>query len=160
LPLPSAYAPATLDTTRATLTRRAAEDGAVTPLAARDWAFADCRTDPYPGTPDPTRISLKGGLRPCLPVRAGLRGERPAGTRDRAGGDARRRLVLPARGPGRHRRGQPGEGEGGPRRRPGDLPGGQLRPDVPEPGVQRGRVRPRRLGRGQRPRGRPAAADQ
>jgi hypothetical protein len=65
LPLPTAYAPATLDTTRATLTRRTTEDGAVTPVAARDWAFADCRTAPYPGTPDPTRISLKGGFDPA-----------------------------------------------------------------------------------------------
>src|SRR5262245_27489332 len=65
LPIPSAYAPATLDTTRATLTRRASEDGAVTPVAARDWAFADCRTAAYPGTPDPTRISLKGGFDPA-----------------------------------------------------------------------------------------------
>jgi hypothetical protein len=65
LPLPSAYAPATLDTTRATLTRRVSEDGAVTPLAAKDWAFADCRTAAYPGTPDPGRISVKGGFDPA-----------------------------------------------------------------------------------------------
>src|SRR5262245_37763983 len=65
LSLPSAYAPATLDTTRATLTRRASEDGALTPVAARDWAFADCRTAPFPGTPDPTRISLKGSFDPA-----------------------------------------------------------------------------------------------
>ena len=65
LPLPTSYAPVTLDTTRATLTRRASEDGAVTPVAVRDWAFADCRTAPFPGTPDPTRISLKGGFDPA-----------------------------------------------------------------------------------------------
>jgi hypothetical protein len=65
LSLPSAYAPVTLDPTRATLTRRASEDGAVTPVAARDWAFADCRTAAYPGTPDPTRIALKGGFDPA-----------------------------------------------------------------------------------------------
>jgi hypothetical protein len=65
LSLPSAYAPVTLHTTRATLTRRASEDGAVTPMAGKDWAFADCRTAPYPGTPDPTRISLKGGFDPA-----------------------------------------------------------------------------------------------
>jgi hypothetical protein len=65
LALPSAYAPATLETTRATLTRRASEDGAVVPIVAKDWAFADCRTAPFPGTPDPTRISLKGGFDPA-----------------------------------------------------------------------------------------------
>jgi hypothetical protein len=65
LSLPSAYAPATPDTTRATLTRRASEDGAVTPVAVKDWAFADCRTATFPGTPDPTRISLKAGFDPA-----------------------------------------------------------------------------------------------
>lgn len=64
LSLPTSYAPATLETTKATLTRRASEDGAVIPVAAKDWAFADCRKDPFPGTPDPTRISLKGGFDP------------------------------------------------------------------------------------------------
>ena len=63
--LPSAYAPASLDTSRATLTRRASEDGAVVPLAPGDWAFADCRTTPFPGTPDPTRVSIKGGFDPA-----------------------------------------------------------------------------------------------
>jgi hypothetical protein len=66
LPLPVPHAPATLDTTRATLTRRAAEDGAVVPLAAADWAFADCRTAAFPGTPDPTRVSVKGGFDPAF----------------------------------------------------------------------------------------------
>ncbi len=67
LPLPSAYAPASLDTSQATLTRRASEDGAVIPLGPGDWAFADCRTAPFPGTPDATRVSIKGGFDPaCL----------------------------------------------------------------------------------------------
>ena len=62
LSLPSANAPVDLDTGRATLTRRAAEDGAVIPIAPGDWAFADCRKVPFPGTPDPTRLSVKGGF--------------------------------------------------------------------------------------------------
>ena len=65
LPLPSANAPVDLDTGRATLTRRAAEDGAVIPIAPGDWAFADCRKAPFPGTPDPTRLSVKGGFDPA-----------------------------------------------------------------------------------------------
>jgi hypothetical protein len=65
LPLPTAYTPTSLDTSRATLTRRAPEDGAVVPLAPGDWAFADCRTAPFPGTPDPTRVSVKGGFDPA-----------------------------------------------------------------------------------------------
>ena len=28
-----------------------------------DWAFANCETAPWPGTPDPTRICLKDGFR-------------------------------------------------------------------------------------------------
>ena len=30
--------------------------------AASDWAFADCRTTPFPGTPDMTRVCLRGGF--------------------------------------------------------------------------------------------------
>ena len=61
---------------------------------------------------------------------------------------------------GRQRHGQPDPGEGVPRRRPGHLAGRQLRQDVPPPRIQRGRVRPDRLGRGERPHRRPPAADQ
>jgi hypothetical protein len=64
------YAPVTLDTTRATLTYRTGEtidgrtsgDGTVAPA---DWAFADCRTVPFPGTPDPSRICLRQGFDPA-----------------------------------------------------------------------------------------------
>jgi hypothetical protein len=66
LALPTAYAPATLDTLTATLTRRASEGGAVIPIAAGDWAFADCRASPFPGKPDPTRVSVKGGFDPAF----------------------------------------------------------------------------------------------
>ena len=38
-------------------------DGPKTPLTlGTDWAWADCRTVPFPGTPDPTRICLKNGF--------------------------------------------------------------------------------------------------
>ena len=62
---PHGSAPASPGTSRATLTRRASEDGAVVPVAPADWAFADCRTAPFPGTPDPTRLSIKGGFDPA-----------------------------------------------------------------------------------------------
>jgi hypothetical protein len=65
LTLPTAHAPVDLDTARATLTRRVSEDGAVVPLAAGAWAFADCRKAPFPGTPDQTRVSVKGGFDPA-----------------------------------------------------------------------------------------------
>jgi hypothetical protein len=57
--------PATLDTAKATLTRRASEGSAMVPIRAADWAFADCSKMPFPGTPDPTRVCVKGGFDPA-----------------------------------------------------------------------------------------------
>jgi hypothetical protein len=58
--------PASLDTSKATLTRRASEDSRIIPLRSSDWAFADCRTNPFPGTPDPRKICLKDGFNPAF----------------------------------------------------------------------------------------------
>ncbi|HEU0201357.1 MAG TPA: alpha/beta hydrolase domain-containing protein [Burkholderiaceae bacterium] len=69
---PNRYPPVTFDTTQATLTSRAFEllsggaHGALTTIPSSDWAFADCRTVPFPGTPDPTRVCLKNGFNPAL----------------------------------------------------------------------------------------------
>lgn len=68
---PVPYLPATLDTRQATLTTRSSEniDGAGTPLstvASSDWAWADCTSTPFPGTPDPRKICLKNGFDPTL----------------------------------------------------------------------------------------------
>jgi hypothetical protein len=65
------YQPLTLDTTQATLTSHVSEtpQGVVTgevAVASTDWAWADCRTVPFPGTPDPTRLCLKNGINPSL----------------------------------------------------------------------------------------------
>jgi len=57
--------PASFDTSKATLTRRASEDGKVVPLSSADWAFADCSKTQFPGTPDPRKICLKGGFNPA-----------------------------------------------------------------------------------------------
>jgi len=57
--------PASLDTSRATLTRRASEDSRVIPLRSTDWAFADCTKSAFPGTPDPRKICLKDGFNPA-----------------------------------------------------------------------------------------------
>jgi hypothetical protein len=57
--------PASLDTTKATLTRRASEDGARVPLAASAWAFADCSQAPFPGKPDPHNVCLEHGFDPA-----------------------------------------------------------------------------------------------
>ena len=54
--------PATLDTRKALLTRQFSDDGAATPVAPGDWAFANCENAAFPGEPDQTRICLKGGF--------------------------------------------------------------------------------------------------
>ena len=57
--------PASLDTSKATLTRRGSEGSAVVPLRSDDWAFADCSRSPFPGTPDPEKICAKSGFNPA-----------------------------------------------------------------------------------------------
>ncbi len=57
--------PATFDTTKATLTRRASEDGSRTPLRSDEWTFADCAKTPFPGVPAPDKLCLKGGFDPA-----------------------------------------------------------------------------------------------
>jgi hypothetical protein len=54
-------APVTLDNSRARLVilRTGQRDRT---LAARDWAFADCRTTPFPGAPDPAQLCLRAGF--------------------------------------------------------------------------------------------------
>ncbi len=58
--------PATLDPAAATLTRQASDEGQITPIPSTEWAFADCSETPFPGTPDATKICLKGGFQPDL----------------------------------------------------------------------------------------------
>ena len=57
--------PASLDTTKATLTRRLSEEGSRVPLRADEWAFADCTKTAFPGHPDPEKLCLKGGFDPA-----------------------------------------------------------------------------------------------
>jgi hypothetical protein len=64
---PPIYPPATLDQANATLISAATEDargvkGSVVTIPRASWAFADCRTTPFPGTPDPTRVCVKDGF--------------------------------------------------------------------------------------------------
>ena len=68
---PSPYPPATLDTAKASLVSATSESATgvksgVVKFSNSDWAFADCSTTPFPGTPDPTRLCLKGGFDPAL----------------------------------------------------------------------------------------------
>jgi hypothetical protein len=54
--------PASLDTTRAILTKQASDDGEVVAIPSSAWAFADCTRTPFPGEPDPAKICLQGGF--------------------------------------------------------------------------------------------------
>jgi hypothetical protein len=63
----SSRVPASLDTAKAKLISVASETPAgvksgVAAIPASEWAFADCRAAPFPGTPDPSRICLKNGF--------------------------------------------------------------------------------------------------
>jgi hypothetical protein len=65
---PVPYKPISLDTTKATLTTHASESidgviGATATVPSRNWAWAKCDAEnPFPGTPDPTQICVKGGF--------------------------------------------------------------------------------------------------
>ena len=61
---------AVLDQSRARLVRkesetRRGENGPTTEIPSSDWAFADCSTVPFPGTPDPRRLCLREGFDPA-----------------------------------------------------------------------------------------------
>jgi hypothetical protein len=62
------YEPASLDNTRPgySLTRRINETDPRITIPSADWKFANCDTasNPFPGTPDPARICLRGGFDP------------------------------------------------------------------------------------------------
>ena len=56
--------PLTLDTSKASLTRRTSPGATGVRIPATDWAFADCSKSPFPGTPEPLKICVKGGFDP------------------------------------------------------------------------------------------------
>ncbi|WP_236674967.1 alpha/beta hydrolase domain-containing protein [Piscinibacter sp. HJYY11] len=62
------YEPASLDNTQPgySLTRRVNETDARVPIPPADWKFANCdnAANPFPGTPDGTRVCLRGGFDP------------------------------------------------------------------------------------------------
>ena len=58
--------PATLDTSKAFLTKQPSDDSEQIPIASSDWAFADCSNKPFPGDPDPTKICLRNGFQSNL----------------------------------------------------------------------------------------------
>ena len=68
LPLPgSGRTPASLDPSKAKLTSKTSEtnagvSGGVQEIPATEFAFADCRTEAFPGKPDSSRVCLKNGF--------------------------------------------------------------------------------------------------
>ncbi len=67
---PPAYPPADLAQPDARLVSIGSETMAgvqrdVHEIPRAGWAFADCRTVPFPGTPDPTQLCVKGGFDPA-----------------------------------------------------------------------------------------------
>jgi Alpha/beta hydrolase domain len=59
---PPPYVAVSTDNTGATLTKRVRQHDPKAMIPNDQWAFADCRTVLFPGTPDPTRICLNGGF--------------------------------------------------------------------------------------------------
>ena len=61
------YPTTSMDTSKFTFNMIASESmegvqTGVTAISPSDWAFADCRTVPFPGTPDTTRVCLRNGF--------------------------------------------------------------------------------------------------
>ncbi len=57
--------PVTLDTSKASLSRRASSTALPVAIASEAWAFADCTQTAFPGTPDPSKICAKEGFDPA-----------------------------------------------------------------------------------------------
>jgi len=58
--------PLTLDTSKASLSKRSSPDGPLTAIPSADWAFADCTSKPFPGTPDPAKICARTPFDPAF----------------------------------------------------------------------------------------------
>ena len=69
---PVPYRPASLDTSKAVLKTHTGErvDGTIigeATVPSANWAWAKCSaSNPFPGTPDPTQVCVKGGFDPSL----------------------------------------------------------------------------------------------
>jgi Alpha/beta hydrolase domain len=66
---PPPYLPVDLEQRTASLTMHTSESSAgvkrgSVAVPRQTWTFADCRTSPFPGTPDPTQLCLKDGFDP------------------------------------------------------------------------------------------------
>jgi hypothetical protein len=54
--------PVSLDPSKARLFYQLSDDSPQVDIPASEWAFADCASTPFPGKPDPSKLSLKGGF--------------------------------------------------------------------------------------------------
>lgn len=57
--------PVTLDATKARLFRQTADTAPPLDIKPANWAFADCEKTPFPGTPDPAKLCVRGGFDPA-----------------------------------------------------------------------------------------------
>lgn len=69
--------PVSLDTRQARLFRQAGDTAKAVPVAPADWAFADCRLKPFPGTPDPHQLCVRGGFDPSQAYTLTYQGKDP-----------------------------------------------------------------------------------
>ena len=134
--------PVTLDTAKATLTRRTSAHAPGKPVPARDWAFADCTTTPFPGTPDGNKLCVKGGFDPASEYTLVYTAQDPAGSGDRLRGHARSEFVSALR----HEPGQSAGRTDPVGHQPRRFAIRQLHPQLHSPRLQPGRGRPHRLG--------------
>jgi hypothetical protein len=56
------YATVTLDNSHDTLTMRVHQNDPKVKIPNSDWAYADCTSVPFPGTPNPQKVCLKNGF--------------------------------------------------------------------------------------------------
>ena len=127
--------------------RRAAEDGAVIPIATRRLGVRRLPQAPFPGTPDPTRSVVKGGFDPASctnwSTRRRIRWCSASGWRRHATWSPSSGMRTgPTKARARPIRGKVSHVD-----RSGHLAVRQFRPHVPPSRIQRGRVRPDRVGR-------------
>src|SRR6516162_8311345 len=59
---PPAYSAVSTNNAGATLTRRVHQDDAKEVIDNSQWAFADCSSAAFPGTPNPAKVCLNGGF--------------------------------------------------------------------------------------------------
>lgn len=56
------YATVTLDNSHDTMTMRVHQNDPKVKIPNSEWAYADCTTTPFPGTPNPQKVCLKNGF--------------------------------------------------------------------------------------------------